>query len=193
MNKNGSVILALNNTKGAELLSKLITNAGHNVLDVCKSGSEALRVARRLQPNLLIVNYDLPDTTGLEIARIIAEDQISTVLVLVNSSQRQYFEKINKIYDITCIVKPFKKLDLLNTIQILLRNNRKIRELEYEVNHLKNRIEAKKIIDKAKYVLINMEKMHEDEAHRLIQKTSMDTGIPMKEVAEKILERYNDN
>lgn len=188
-NKDG-IIVVLNNMQGAKVLKKIITDAGYNLLDTCGSGSEVLRSVRRLEPLLVIINYDLPDTTGLEIAEIINEDNLCSVLVLVTQSQKQYFDKYRDVLDVSYLIKPFKKINFLNTVEILVKNRKKIKQLEYEVNSLKKRYEARKIVEKAKTFLMANEGMTEEEAHRFIQKRSMDTGTPITSVASEITKEY---
>jgi response regulator NasT len=190
MSYNEGIILTVGNEEGAKILKKALSSSGYGILEVCKNGSETLRTVRRLNPELVIINYDLPDTTGVEVGRIIAEDNLCSVLVLVSQSQKVYVDKFKGELDMASLVKPFKKMMLVNTVDILIKNRRKVRKLEYEIENLRIKMEIRKIVDKAKGLLILLENVTEEEAHRAIQKMSMDTGTPIKKIAEEIIDKY---
>lgn len=182
------IIVSINNIElGSKIRNALIQN-GLNVLDVCTSGNEAIRRVRMLRPDFLIINYELPDTTGFEVAKIAAGDGLCTVIVLTNQSQKEYIENSVDYLDILCLNKPLNKMTLINTIDIVLRGKRKVRKLEDEVIELRRSLESRKLVEKAKGLLIEKQGLSEPEAYRKIQKQSMDSGVSMKDVAKIIID-----
>ncbi|MBZ4644940.1 MAG: two-component system, response regulator PdtaR [Petroclostridium sp.] len=185
---HSDIIVAISNMDLGNRIRNVLNQNGLSVIDVCSSGNEAIRKVRMLKPDLLIINFELPDTTGFEVAKIIAGDKLSTVILLTNQTQKEYAESLIGDLDIICLNKPLNKTTLLQTIDLILRSKRKVKRLEAEVNELKKSLEHRKIIDRAKGILMEKLGLSEPEAYRKIQKQSMDTGVPMKDIAKVIID-----
>jgi response regulator NasT len=108
--------------------------------------------------------------------------------VLTNQSQKEDIEGSAGHLDIICLNKPLNKTTLIHTIDIVLRSKRKVKKLEDEVNELKKNLESRKLIDRAKGLLMEKMGLPEPEAYRRIQKQSMDSGVPMKDIAKIIID-----
>ncbi len=182
------IVIAINNIELGGKIRNVLNNSGFNVLDLCLSGNEAIRKVRMLRPEILIANYELPDTTGLELSKIVAGDKLCTVILLTNETQRGYAQGDTIDLDVICLNKPFNKTLLLNTLELVMKNRAKIKRLENEVNDLKKNLETRKLVDKAKRVLMDKMGFSEPDAYRNIQKRSMDTGVPMKDVARIVID-----
>ncbi len=182
------IILAIGNRELGEKIRQVLAESGLAVSDLCASGNEALRKVRALRPELLIANYELPDTTGFEVSKIVSGNNLCSVILLTNETQRGYVEAKAYDLDIVCLNKPINKALLLNTVELVMRSRRRIRKLEKELYEMKNSLETRKTVDAAKSVLMEKLGLPEQEAYRKIQKQSMDTGVPMKDVARIIID-----
>lgn len=182
------VIIAMSNVELASRIRHVLSNNGYHVVDVCVSGNEVIRKVRMLKPEVAVINYELPDTTGLEVAKIITGDKLCTVVLLTNETQKEYAEGIMNEADLVCLNKPFNKTILLHTLELIMRSRRKIKKLEGELTDLKKNLENRKLIDKAKGVLMDKLGLSEPDAYRKIQKQSMDSGVPMRDVAKIIID-----
>jgi response regulator NasT len=182
------IIIAINNIELGNRIRHVLNNNGYAVLDICTSGNEAIRKVRMLRPEILIVNYELHDTTGLEVARIVSGDKLCSAIVLTNETQKEYVDSVINNMDVICLNKPFNKTLLLNIVELLMRSRKKIKKLENELQDLKKNIETRKIVDKAKKVLMDKLGLSEPDAYRKIQKQSMDSGVAMRDVARIIID-----
>jgi AmiR/NasT family two-component response regulator len=173
-------------------LKNFLLHNEFEVVALSASGNEALRKTRILKPDFLIINHHMPDIPGYTVAKILTEEKICTVLVLSTPLQKEQLEKTTydgDLYnDIVTIEKPVNKSLLINTLNLLIRTKQKIEMLESEVMNLRETIEAKKYIEKAKGILMKNSKISEPDAYRRLQKKSMDSGIPMKDIAKLIIE-----
>ncbi len=185
------VIIAMPTGEASSRIRSLLNSHGFYVIDVCSAGSEIIRKVRMLKPSIVIVNFELPDTTGFEVAKIIMEDKLCTVVLLTNEMQKQYIESVIDNIDLICLNKPLNKTLLIHTLEMVMRSRRKISELEQELNDLRKNVESRKCIDKAKSLLMKEVGLSEPDAYRKIQKQSMDSGVPMKDVAKTIIVQYS--
>ncbi len=185
---NRKVMIAINEMDAANQMKQVLAQNGFHVLSVCTSGSQAIQKVRMLRPDLLIVNFELPDTTGLEVAKLLAYDKLCTVILLMNKSQTEYAESFRGNLDVVCLNKPFNRTVLIRTIDLILSSKQQIKRLEAEVEDLKEDLETRKMVDRAKGLLMKKLGLSEMEAHRKIQKQSMDHGKSIRDVAKNIIE-----
>jgi len=182
------IAIALQNAQAAEKIKYALQRSGFYVGDICESGSETLRKVRSSATDILIINFDLPDMTGLEVATILGDENICSVILLVSSTQKEFCAQIVEDYDITLLLKPLSSAVLLNTVEAVVSNRRRIKKLERELGKLKKELEDRKIIEKAKGILMKKKSISEAEAYRRIQTMSMDSRVAMRDIAEKIIE-----
>lgn len=182
------IIIAVGNEEAGNKIKQVLTGSGFAVTGICISGSEAIRKVRTLKPALLLANYELPDTTGFEVAKIIAGNNLCSVVLLTDDNQKGYVESRARDLDIVCLVRPVGRALLLNTVELMLKSRIRIQKLEAELNEMKINLDTRKLIDKAKGLLMEKLGLSEQEAYRKIQKQSMDTGVPMKEVSKIIID-----
>jgi response regulator NasT len=182
------VTIALQNEQAAEKIKLACQRSGYLVGDICTSGNEAIRRVRAEASDILLINFEMPDMTGLEVATIIGDENLCSVVLFVSPTQRDFSFDIVSDYDITLFVKPINGVALLSTLEVVLQNRRRIHKLESELSKLKRGMEDRKMIEKAKGILMRRRSISEGEAYRRIQKMSMDSRVAMRDIANKIIE-----
>lgn len=181
------IIIAFGNDSQSIKIKNLLTENGYTVIDLVKDGQECLRKARLLKPDLVILDFDLPLFTGYDVAKVLSEDKISSTLLIVNDNQKSLINEHRDRWDCTSLIKPINRSALISTVELIITNNKKIRLLQNEIQELKESLEVRKLVEKAKGILMTKQGLSEQEAFRKIQRQSMDKGIPMKEVAKAII------
>lgn len=168
-------------------LREMLTSLGYLVVGDIGDGRSAVNLARELRPDIVIMDIKMPDLDGIDAARILTEEGIAPVLLLTAYSQRELIERAREAGVVGYLVKPFRESDLLPAIEIALARFAEFREMEKEVDDLKEALETRKLVDRAKGILMDTHNLNESEAFRRIQKMSMNTRKPMKDVAEAII------
>ena len=168
-------------------LRELLMEAGHEVIAEAADGRQAVELVRRHRPDLVIMDIKMPEMDGLTAARIISDEKIAPVLLLTAYSQKEIVEKAKESGVLAYLVKPVKEENLFPAIEIALTRFNEFRELEKEVGDLNETLETRKVVDRAKGILMDSQGLTEQEAFRKIQKMSMNTRKPMKEIAQAIV------
>src|SRR5512138_1011188 len=168
-------------------LREMLTNLGYLVVAETGDGLSAVNVARELRPDLVIMDIKMPDLDGIQAARILTEERIAPVLLLTAFSQQELIEGAKEAGVVGYIVKPFRESELVPAIEVSLARFREFKAIEKELSDTKNILETRKIVERAKGVLMDTQGLKETEAFRRIQKLSMNTRKSMREVAEAIL------
>ena len=170
-------------------LREMLTNLNYLVVGEVGDARSAVNLARELKPDLVImdIRFEGDDFDGIDAAKTLTEEKLAPVLLLTAYSQRDLVERA-KVAGVTgYIVKPFRESDLAAAIEVALARFSEFRALEKEVGDLKLALETRKLVDRAKGILMDVQGLNEAEAFRRIQKMSMNTRKPMKEVAEAII------
>ena len=168
-------------------LREMLESLGYLVVGEAGDGESAVHLSRELRPNIVIMDIKMPGMDGIDAGRILTEERIAPVLLLTAYSQQDLVGRAKEAGVMAYIVKPFHEADLAPAIEVALRRWREFRELEQEVEDLKEALETRKLVDRAKGILMDTQGLSEADAFRRIQKTSMDQRKPMKEVAEAIV------
>lgn len=168
-------------------LREMLTTLGYLVVGEVGDGQSAVNLARELKPDVVIMDIKMPNMDGIEAARILTQEQIAPVLLLTAYSQRDLVDRAKEAGVVGYLVKPFREQEIAPAIEIALARFQEFRELEKEVGDLKETLETRKIVDRAKGVLMDTQHLTEAEAFRKIQKMSMNTRKPMREIAEAII------
>jgi response regulator NasT len=168
-------------------LREMLTNLGYLVIGEVGDGRSAVNLARELKPDVVIMDIKMPDMDGIDAAKVLTEERISPVLLLTAYSQQELIERAKDAGVVGYIVKPFRESDLAPAIEVAVARFAEFRALEKEVGDLKLALETRKSVDRAKGILMDTQGLTEAEAFRKIQKMSMNTRKPMKEVAEAII------
>lgn len=168
-------------------LVELLTDEGFEVIGQAADGEEAVKLARELQPDLVIMDVKMPKMDGITAAEAIAEERIAPIVMLTAFSQRELVERARDAGAMAYVVKPFDASDVIPAIEIAIGRFAEIKAIEEELASLEDRFESRKIIDQAKGILQEGLGLSEPEAFRWIQKTAMDLRKSMRGVAEGVI------
>lgn len=168
-------------------LREMLTNLGYLVVGEAGDGRSAVNLARELRPDVAILDIKMPDMDGIEAARILTEEKIAPVVLLTAYSQWELVERAKEAGVVGYITKPMRESDLAPAIEVAMARFSELRAMEKEVGDLKKALETRKLVDRAKGILMDTQGLTEAEAFRKIQKMSMNTRRPMKDVAEAII------
>ncbi|MGH2364723.1 MAG: ANTAR domain-containing response regulator [Chloroflexota bacterium] len=168
-------------------LKEMLASLGYLVVGEAGDGETAVNLARELHPDLVIMDIKMPGVDGIQAAGILTEEHIAPVLLLTAFSQQELVENAKAAGVVGYIVKPFRDSELLPAIEVCLARYREFSELRREAGTLRETLEARKVIDRAKGVLMDTQSLSEADAFRRIQKLSMNARKSMREVAEAIL------
>jgi response regulator NasT len=168
-------------------LKEMLEEEGYEVIGEAGNGQQAVDLARELTPDIVILDVKMPVLDGISAAEKIVGESIAPVVMLTAFSQRELVERAVDAGAMAYVVKPFGKADLLPTIEIAVSRHQQMRALSEEVADLSDRLESRKMIDRAKGKLQSEHGMSEPDAFRWIQKTAMDGRSSMRAVAEAVL------
>jgi response regulator NasT len=168
-------------------LRETLEEEGYDVVGESGRGDQALELVRELKPDIAILDIKMPHMDGLEVARIITAERICGVLMLTAFSQREVVEDARDAGALAYLVKPYQKSDLIPAIEVAIGRFRELQHLSGEVDALGEQLQARKLIDRAKGILIDECKMSEKDAFTFIQRTAMSERTRMREVAERII------
>nr|WP_274388013.1 response regulator [Salsipaludibacter albus] len=172
-------------------LKEMLLEEGFDVVAEVADGASAVRLTRELRPDLVILDVKMPVMDGIAAAEEIAKERLSAILILTAFSQRDLVEKARRAGAMAYLVKPFQKHDLLPAVEIAAGRFREMSGLEDEVDSLQDRLEVRKLVDKAKGLLMDKQDMSESESFRFIQKQAMERRETMKQVAQAVIDRLS--
>ena len=168
-------------------LREMLEEEGFDVVAEASDGREAVDLTREHKPDLAILDIKMPGMSGIRAAEVITRERISAVLILTAFSQRDLAADAAQAGAMAYLVKPFQKSDLVPAIEIALERYRDIASLRQDVSDLSERLEARKLIERAKGALID-QGMSEGDSYQLMQRAAMDRGLRLVEVAKLVLE-----
>lgn len=169
-------------------LAEMLAEEGYEVVGQAADGARAVELATELQPDLVVLDVKMPVLDGIAAAERIAGARIAPVVMLTAFSQRELVERARDAGAMAYLVKPFNRSDLVPAIEMAVSRFSELRALEGEVADLADRLETRKVMDRAKGVLQSDLGLTEPDAFRWIQKTAMDLRLSMKQVAEGVIE-----
>ena len=169
-------------------LKEMLEEEGYSVVGEAADGQAAIDLAVKERPDLVILDVKMPVLDGISAAEQIAAKHIAAVVILTAFSQRELVERARDAGAMAYLVKPFTKADLVPAIEIAVSRFQEVSALEGEVGTLKDRLEVRKLLDRAKGKLQAEHGLSEPDAFRWIQKTSMDQRLAMRTVAEQVLD-----
>lgn len=170
-------------------LKEMLQEEGFDVVAEVADGASAVRLTRELRPDLVILDVKMPVMDGIQAAEEIAKERLAAILILTAFSQRDLVEKARRAGAMAYLVKPFQKHDLLPAVEIAAGRFRDLSGLEREVDDLHGRLEARKLVERAKGLLQSREGMSEADAFRFVQRQAMERRLTMRQVAEQVIER----
>jgi response regulator NasT len=169
-------------------LAEMLKEEGYEVVGQAGDGQEAVELADSLKPDQVIMDVKMPRRDGIDAASEIASKRIAPIVVLTAFSQRDLVERARDAGAMAYLVKPFSATDLVPAIEVAVSRFNELTELEREVATLSERLETRKLVERAKGLLQAKHGMTEPEAFRWIQRAAMDRRTTMKRVAEVVLE-----
>jgi response regulator NasT len=169
-------------------LREMLEEEGYDVCGEAADGAAAVQLAKELRPQLVILDVKMPVLDGISAAEQIVGERIAPVVILTAFSQRDLVERAREAGAMAYLVKPFQKKDLIPTIEMAVSRFTELVALEAEVADLSGRLEARKLVDRAKGRLQADHGLTEPEAFRWIQRTSMDSRQSMRAVAQGVLD-----
>jgi two-component system, response regulator PdtaR len=176
-------------------LKEILEAEGYDVVGETGRGDEAVDLVARLQPDLAILDVKMPGIDGIEAARRINSEHSVAVLILTAFSQRNLIEDARDAGVVAYLVKPFQRGELVPAIEVALARFEEFRAIEEEharlskeVASLENKLETRRMVDRAKGVLMDGDGLGEAEAFALIRRRAMDRRVPMRVVAQEIID-----
>lgn len=168
-------------------LRETLEEEGYQVVGECGRGDQAVELVRELRPDLAILDIKMPGVDGLTAARTIAAERICAVLMLTAFSQREIIEEARDAGALAYLVKPFQKNDLIPAIEVAIGRFRELQALDGEVDALGEQLESRKLVDRAKGLLMDELGYKEQDAFTFIQRTAMSERCRMRDVADRII------
>jgi response regulator NasT len=172
-------------------LVEMLSEEGYVVVGEAADGQQAVEQAEALRPDLVIMDVKMPRMDGIDAASIIAERRIAPVVILTAFSQRDLVERARDAGAMAYLVKPFGRRDLMPAVELAVSRFRELVALENEVAGLTDRLETRKMVERAKGLLMSRHGLTEPEAFRWIQRSAMDRRTTMKAVAQAVLDNLS--
>ncbi|HLM18852.1 MAG TPA: response regulator [Acidimicrobiia bacterium] len=169
-------------------LKELLQEDGYDVVGETGRGDEAVELVRDLRPDLVILDIKMPGLDGLSAARAIAGERLAAVLMVTAFSQRELVEQARDAGALAYLVKPFQKSDLIPAIEVALGRFAELTALERDLEDLQSRLDARKVIDRAKGRLMDERGMTEQDAWRFIQQQAMTNRVRNDEIARRVID-----
>ncbi|NBV73439.1 MAG: response regulator [Actinobacteria bacterium] len=169
-------------------LRETLEEEGYEVVAETGRGDEVVGLVRDLAPDLAILDVKMPGMDGLQAAGVITSEKLCAVLMLTAFSQREVIEQARDAGALAFLVKPFQRSDLVPAIEVAIGRFRELRDLTGEIDALGEQLEARKLVDRAKGLLIDQVGMSESDAFSFIQRTAMSERVRMRDVADRILD-----
>ena len=168
-------------------LREMLSNLGYLVVGEAGDGKSAVNLARELRPDVVLMDIKMPDMDGIEAASVLTRERIAPTVLLTAFSQRDLIDRAKESGVVAYLVKPVKETDLAPAIEIALARFAEFRDLEKEVDRLQDQLETRKLVDRAKGILMDTQGLTEAAAFKRIQRMSMNTRKSMREIAQAII------
>lgn len=165
----------------------MLAERGHDVVGEADNGADAVRLVRELHPDLVLMDVKMPGMSGLEAAKLIGGEQLAPVLLLTAYSQRDVVEQAADSGVMAYLVKPIREEELTPALEVAMTRWESYRSLARELDKAKDDLETRKLLDRAKGVLMDQHGFSERDAFEAMQKLSMDRRLSLKAVAQAVL------
>lgn len=184
------VVIGSNNEKISKQLGKFLTENGMIVIGDTTDGYDLLRKVHTMYPDLVIVDDRMKGMHGHEISETLVAEKVCPVIALIRASESSHYINLNQEVLFAGIMKPCGKDMLINTIMLMVKTSKSIIALENEVGRITDKKDNAVVINEAKQILMKKMNLSEEEAHRRIQKQSMDKGLPKVKIANTIIRMF---
>ncbi|MDQ3809403.1 MAG: response regulator [Chloroflexota bacterium] len=168
-------------------LREMLENLGYSVVGEAGDGIAAVNLARALKPDLVLMDIKMPEQDGISAARTLAQERVTPVLLLTAYSDREFVDRAVDAGVMGYLVKPFAEQQLKPAIEVALERWKEVRQIQQDLAQTQEILETRKLVERAKGVLMDTQNLKEAEAFRRIQRLSMNSRKSMREVAEAIL------
>ena len=174
-------------------LVEMLTDAGYEVVGQAGDGEAAIAITEKEKPDLVVMDVKMPKLDGISAAERIANQRIAPVVILTAFSQRDLVERARDAGAMAYLTKPFTIEDLMPAIELAVSRFQEIKQLDAEVTDLQEQLKARKLIEKAKGILMKNLNISEPEAFKWMQKTAMDKRRSMTDVAQLVMDEFEKN
>jgi len=181
------VVIADADAENRQKLKEILTHAGYMVAGVVEDGRSALKVIFQTEPDVVVMDARLPGAEGLEIARIIEEHRAAPVILLTTAHEQELVEEAATTWIFGYLIKPVEEKQLFMAIEIAIASYKKIIKLEEENKRLRQTLEDRKLVERAKGLLMEVKSMSERDAYKYLQRKSMDNCVPIAKIARQII------
>ncbi|WP_026894194.1 ANTAR domain-containing response regulator [Clostridiisalibacter paucivorans] len=169
-------------------LSEILKEEGYNVVGEASDGFDAVELCRKFKPDLVLMDVKMPILDGIKASKVIINEKLAKSVVLLTAySGMEFIEQAKESGVMGYIVKPISKKNLIPTIEVAISKGEEIEKIKDDAQKIKDKLEARKAIEKAKGILMETENISEEEAYNKIRKLSMDKRCPMKSIASAII------
>ena len=186
---NYKIVVADSDRKNREMICAMLIARGYKVYQAHDSG-EVLRVSRSLFPDLVIMDTGLMGINAFNTARILEEDKVSNVIFISNKVDSEFYEQLKNMNIFAYVTKPIMPEQLYQTVEFSINSMLKMNDLQLKIMNLETELKNRKLIDKAKGIVMKKLKISEEDAYKYLRKKSMDLAAPMYKVAANIIEKY---
>jgi two-component system, response regulator PdtaR len=188
MTRTYSILIADDEKPVAVGLQNQLESLGYNVVAVVSDGHRAIEMCRRSIPDVVFMDIEMPGLDGLSAARQIAADPGTPVIILTAHGHPNLIDQAVEDGVISYLLKPATNPSLHAAIQVAVARARELKLLQDDVDQLKSTLRERKLIERAKGILMTRKQLSESEAFRLLQRQSQDRRIPMAKLAESIIQ-----
>ena len=167
-------------------IAEIIKEAQHNVVGEASDGFDCIELCRKHRPDLVIMDIKMPILDGIKASKIIMEENIAGCIVLLTAyNDKEYVEEAKKVGVMNYLIKPIDEKSIIPAIEVALSRNEEMRAMKSEVEKLEKKLEDRKIIEKAKGIIMHREKISEEEAYCMLRNMSMKKRCSLRTLAEK--------
>jgi two-component system, response regulator PdtaR len=175
-------------------LSEILQEAGYEVVGEAADGFDAIEMCRNHIPDLVLMDIKMPLLDGINAAKVINKEELAKSIILLTAySGKDFIENAKEAGVMGYLVKPIDEKSLLPAVEVALSKGKEFHKMKNEIKSKEEKLQARKVIEKAKGLLMGKKSISEDEAYNKIRKLSMDKRCSMKEIAEIIIMSYSEN
>jgi len=182
------VLIAEDNELVALTLEEQLTSQGYDVVGVARTGTEAVRFCVQLKPDIVLMDMQLPELSGDAAARQIVREHGTPVIILTAYSDSDHVRRAEETGALAYLVKPVNPEELPPTIDVALARFKELQQLRHQVHSLQDTIEARKVIERAKGILMKRHKLKDQEAYHMLEQRARERGYEVREIAQAIIE-----
>ena len=168
-------------------LRDMLEDRGYDVVGEASDGQAAVDLARALRPDVVIMDIKMPNVDGIVASQILAEEQVAPVVIVTAYTDRELLDQATDAGVFAYVAKPFTEAQLIPQIAVALARFAEFQALAHEIGHVRTALEARKLVERAKALLMRSLDLTESEAYRRLQILSMNQRRPMKDIADEIL------